>query len=162
MNRSASNCDICPIIENPSADEKSLRLHEGEFWHATLRQQDQEYLGTSYVTLRRHAEALDELSVEEELEFITIRNQLLRAQMNAFGAKIVNISCLMNDTFRQVTPAPHVHYHLKPRYSEPVIFEGEEFIDRQFGHYIKEKKPHPVSLEVAQKIAGVLRTEMEL
>lgn len=134
-----------------------MRLIESERWVATLRQQDQEYLGTAFVTLRRHAESLDTLTLEEDTEFIEIRNRLIRSQMRAFGAEVVNVSCLMNDAFQQPNPAPHVHYHFKPRYRQPVTIDGEVFEDQQFGQYIRKKTPHPVSIDMGEKIVGLIR-----
>lgn len=89
---------------------------------------------------------------------IELRYQMIAAQMNEFGAKVVNVSCLMNMAFdKDGTGSPHVHYHLKPRYYEPVSRFGYTFIDRQFGSYIKDKYPNDVDHETAKKIAGVLR-----
>ena len=137
-----------------------MRLIEGEHWVATLRQQDQEYLGTAFVTLRRHAESLDALTSLEDAEFIQIRNSLIRAQMRAFGGEVVNVSCLMNEAFQQSDPSPHVHYHFKPRYRQPVAVDGEVFEDRQFGHYIRQKTPHPVSVSMGKTIIGLLKEQL--
>ena len=154
------NCEICPIIEHPTEADLPLRIHEDEFWQTTLRT-DQEYLGSAYITAKRHVESLPELTAQEELSFIEARNQLIVAQQRAFGAAVVNVSCLMNLAF---TPEgegdPHVHYHLKPRYPYPVEAFGQVFIDRQFGKYITDKHPHEVSLETGFSIAEALRKHM--
>lgn len=152
-------CQICPYLESPSDEELSRRIIEGEHWVATLRE-DQEYLGTTYVTLREHKSSLEALTPAEDAEFITIRNQLITAQKRAFGAAVVNMSCLMNDTYQDITPDPHVHYHFKPRYARPATFSDQVFIDRQFGHYIKDKHPHPVSSALAQLIVAELKTHL--
>ena len=39
-------CGICTILENPSPEERALRVLEGGLWNMTLRR-DQEYLGIS-------------------------------------------------------------------------------------------------------------------
>lgn len=145
-------CTICEILENPSDTELQMRILEGKHWFATLRQADQEYLGTTFVTAKRHVGSLPELTIDEDMEFLDIRNNLITAQMRAFGAKVVNISCLMNEAFRDEEPEPHVHYHFKPRYESPVKFNDEIFEDRQFGSYIREKRPHPVSLAMGKYI----------
>ena len=156
----SEHCNICPFLTHPNDDELSRRIIEGEHWIATLRE-DQEYLGTAYVTLREHKSALEELTPAEDAEFITIRNQLITAQKHAFGAAIVNMSCLMNNTFHDPTPNPHVHYHFKPRYAQPVTFSDQVFIDRQFGHYIKDKHPHPVSAELGKLIVAALQAYIQ-
>lgn len=113
-------CEICIILKNPSPDELALRIKDGKFWHTTLRL-DQEYLGTVFITAKRHGASLPDVTVAEEREFIAMRNRIIRAQMQEFGAKMVNVSCLMNHAFTaEGGGSPHVHYHLKPRYAQLV------------------------------------------
>ena len=91
-----------------------------------------------------------------------MRNRIIRAQMQEFGAKVVNVSCLMNHAFTaEGDGSPHVHYHLKPRYALPVERFGRTFVDRQFGSYIKEKYSNVVDSETAWKIVAVLRAAVE-
>ena len=91
-----------------------------------------------------------------------MRNRIIRAQMQEFGAKVVNVSCLMNHAFTAAGDgSPHVHYHLKPRYALPVERFGRTFVDRQFGAYIKEKYSNVVDSETAWKIVAVLRAAVE-
>lgn len=157
--RYSLDCPICPYVQDPANQEEALRVVEGEHWAATVRA-DQEYLGTTFITLRTHKEALEDLTLDEEHEFITIRNQLSTASKRAFGAAAVNLSRLMNNAFQDTLPSPHVHYHLKPRYETPVEFAGEIFTDCQFGQYITKKHPHKVSLAMGAAIALQLRHEL--
>lgn len=151
-------CDICPIINNPSEQELSLRLVEGNYWRATLRQSDQSLLATTFVTNKRHVSALGDLSADEWLEFADINSQLESAIRQSFGAQVINTACLMNLAFQQAAPEPHVHWHLKPRYSNPVIFEGNTFIDPAFGHYLDgHHARQPVSDLLATKIAARIK-----
>jgi len=130
------SCEICPIISKPHPEELRLRVIEGEHWVATLRGNDQTLLGTSFITARRHVESLSSLTPSEQLEFFDIHAQLERAIMQAFGAAVINTSCLMNLAFREEDPEPHVHWHLKPRYAEPIEFAGHTFTDPDFGSYL--------------------------
>ena len=155
-----NECEICPILQNPTETEAQRRLIEGEHWVATLRE-DQEYLGTAFVTARRHVESLPDLSLDEELEFIEVRNRLIIAQQRAFGAQVVNTACLMNNAFdSEGVGTPHVHYHFKPRYAQIVQFAGETFVDTQFGRYITEKTPKMVEELVSRQIVDRLRQEI--
>lgn len=158
--RYSTNCEVCPIVQAPGSEAERFDIIAGDYWIANLRQDDQSLLGTAYVTLRDHKESQTELTSEEDTEFVIIRNKLLRAQMQAFGAAIVNTSCLMNNAFQDVPAAPHVHHHFKPRYKEPVIFAEQTFYDDQFGHYLTQKNRRPVSDEVAEQITGALRSLM--
>lgn len=160
--RYSLDCDICPIAQDPDPLDDGLRIVDGNYWIANTRLNDQEYLGTAYITLRDHKESLASLSKAEDDEFITIRNALITAQHRAFGAEVINLSCLMNNTFQQELASPHVHYHAKPRYNKPVEFAGQWFVDRQFGHYIKDKHPNPVSEQVGRLITNRLRDELAI
>ena len=153
------NCDICPIIHTPGEGEQSRRLIEGEHWVASLRD-DQQLLGTSFVTLREHKSSLEQLTEDEDLEFREIRNNLIIAQKKAFGAEVVNISCLMNNAYQAENPTPHIHWHFKPRYANTVTINGERFTDLEFGSYIRQKEPHiprPVTLRF---VGDLIRREL--
>ena len=111
------------------------------------------------LTVCRHVASLPELSRAEDTDFIEVRNTLITAQQRAFGASVVNISCLMNHAFNSTGEGdPHVHYHFKPRYPEPIGFAGEVFFDEEFGEYITKRIPHVVEQEVAVQIADELRS----
>lgn len=160
MVKRPENCDICPIMHEPSEVEQALRLIEDEYWVATLRE-DQQFLGTAFVTLREHKESMKELTDEEFLHFKSVSDRLTRAQEKVFGAKTVNISLLMNHAYQLPNPSPHVHWHLKPRYESPVTVNMEEFTDPEFGSYIRERRPHhplPVTLKF---IHGLLESELK-
>lgn len=150
------SCEICPIIQYPSTSEQQLRLYEGAYWRATLRQ-DQSLLGTYFITAKRHVGSLGELSAEEWQEFGQINSQLEYAVKCAFGAEVINTACLMNLAFQQDNPEPHVHWHNKPRYASPVHYEGYTFTDPAFGEYLdgrhkRFKAPQKLLLKIAQAI----------
>ncbi len=144
-------------------------LAENEHWNANLRDRDQTLLGTSYITLKRHAYELDQLTTEEDMAFIAIRNQVIRALRVSFSPVTFNISCLNNDAFRHDadnTPpeAAHVHWHVKPRYgSQPVSFADEIFTDPMPGRYLKlppREQRKKVSPETARTIAATIRANL--
>lgn len=60
--RYSLDCQICPHTQAPEPEETELRVMEGDHWVATLRADDQEYLGTTYISLREHKESLIDLS----------------------------------------------------------------------------------------------------
>lgn len=118
-------CEICIILKDPLPDELALRIEDGKFWHTTLRL-DQEYLGTVFITAKRHGASLPDVTAAREQEFIAMRNRIIRAQMQEFGAKVVNVSCLMNHALAaEGGGSPHVHYHLKPQYAHSVERFGQ-------------------------------------
>lgn len=154
-------CEICPIIENPDPQEADLRIHEGEFWRVTLRD-NQALLGTSYVTLKDHKGSLEQLSTDEDLEFIAIRNRLIGALSMSFQPDVVNWSCLMNLAFKpngdpDFKAQPHVHWHAKPRYNESQRVGDRVFSDPEFGNYIRLSRSQKVSPELGRIIAGRIK-----
>jgi diadenosine tetraphosphate (Ap4A) HIT family hydrolase len=154
-------CEICPIIENPQQQDIDFRIHEGEAWRVTLRD-NQALLGTTFITLKGHKEGLEQLSYDDDEEFRTIRNRLIGAVGVAFAPDGVNLSCLMNYAFRSngnpdFTPQPHVHYHFKPRYSTPRTVAGETFTDPEFADYLKIGRGQRVMPEVGKVIVARIR-----
>lgn len=125
---------------------------------ATLRSDDQALLGTSFITAKRHVEAISELTPDEQLEFFTIHNNLERAIKQTFGAAVINTSCLMNHAFREQLPEPHVHWHVKPRYKNPVFLEGYTYVDPAFGSYLDGRHERiPASQDQVNTIASKIK-----
>jgi histidine triad (HIT) family protein len=159
----AETCEICQFL--PTIDP-ALVIDEDEFWIANLGFQDQSCLGRTYITLKRHASELDELTEDEEASLVRTRNRLIRAIRGQFNPITFNISCLKNDAFRDdpnTTPssAAHVHWHIIPRYgTEPVEFAGESFHDPSPGRYLSlQREQKRVSSDLAVKIADAIKSE---
>lgn len=155
------HCEICPIIKNPSEQDEAFRIHEGEAWRVTLRD-NQALLGTAFITLKRHKESLEELSPDEDQEFVVIRNRLIGAVGVAFAPDVTNLSCLMNLAFKpsgdpDFRPQPHVHYHFKPRYSSSRTIAGETYSDPEFGKYLREGRVQVVSLAMGKAIVDRIK-----
>lgn len=65
----------------------------------------------------------------------------------------------MNDAYQEAEPLPHVHWHVRPRYRQPVSFQGREFADPEFGrHYVRNRdEDHIASNELRLAIRDSLR-----
>lgn len=48
---------------------------------------------------------------------------------------ICNWSCLLNDFYKITAPNPHLHLHVRPRYKNPFLLNGTQYIDEDFGHH---------------------------
>ena len=160
--RFKDGCEICELL--PSIPE-SVIIDENELWSVNLAFQDQGNLGRSYITLKRHASELDELTVEEEESLRTIRNGLIRAIRQQFSPITFNISCLKNDAFKNdpdgvPSSAAHVHWHVIPRYGTQVIeFAGDTFQDPNPGRYLLPRQERKVVSEVAAiKIVDAIKS----
>jgi len=141
-------CDICKfakIAENS--------VFETKYWIALLAS-DQAYLGRCYVSLKRHCGDLAELKSEEWKDLIILIGKLEKSVKRAFDADLFNWTCLMNLAYHNSPPNPHVHWHFRPRYSNPVDFDNLTFKDPEFGnHYAREaERSFEVSEETQHKI----------
>lgn len=157
-------CEVCDILEHDK-NEGFAVLVRGQYWIASLRDKDQTLLGTTFITLRRHAPELEYLTEEEESELIVVRNSLIRAIRATFEPITFNLSCLKNDAFKHDITVPpeatHVHWHLKPRYGEaPTEFAGETFEDPLPGRYLTTFERHEPPRVVAEQIAAAIKANL--
>lgn len=163
MSELAKNCGVCPFVAEVPHE---FTVIDGEYWAANLRENDQTLLGTTLVTLKRHAPELDDLTAEEDEEFIVVRNSLIRAIRRSFQPITFNVSCLKNDAFKEDpdgTPpeAAHVHWHVKPRYgTQPIEFAGDTFVDPMPGRYLTKFDRHEPSRETALAIVDILKSNL--
>ncbi len=135
--------------------EKLAPMWETERWKVILAK-DQTYLGRGVISLkRRPCASLTELHDDE---LVDLRNNVIvpyeAAVKQAFGADMFNWACLMNNAYQNMPPDPHVHWHVWPRYRNPVEVEGEMFVDEYFGHYLSLDQKRIASDEVRQVIEG--------
>jgi diadenosine tetraphosphate (Ap4A) HIT family hydrolase len=156
-------CEVCEVL--PTIPEEFV-LAENDHWNANLRDRDQTLLGTSFITLKRHAYELDQLTPDEDTAFVEVRNAVIRALRTSFSPTTFNVSCLKNDAFQadpDNTPSElaHVHYHVKPRYgTQPIEFAGETFTDPSPGRPLAIFDRKKVSPAVTRIIAGTIRTNL--
>lgn len=161
MSTNPKKCDICELL--PTIP-KAMVIDENEYWSANLGSQDQSLLGRTYITLKRHASELDELTVQEETALRTMRNGVIRAIRQQFKPITFNVACLKNDAFLEepdTTPssAAHVHWHVIPRYgTTPIEFAGETFQDPDPGRYLLPGRDRKAaSGDVAGKIVEAIK-----
>lgn len=149
----------CLFCQMPAADEACLLLTT-DHWKLYLSF-DQFFLGRCIIPLKRHAGHLSDLSPAEWLELNRVITALEGAIRKAFGATHFNWSCLMNAAYQEPDPQPHVHWHVRPRYAQPVLFDGISFSDSAFGRHYKHGQERVVPQAVRLKIAQRLRECLE-
>lgn len=109
--------------------DKGDMLFETQYWYASLKN-DQTYLGSAFLRLRRVESNFGNLTNEEMLELLKIIDMIERTTKKIFGSSHANWFCLMNHAYRIHPPIPLVHIHLHPRYmQQKIIFAGYEFTD---------------------------------
>ena len=97
---------------------------------------DQMYLGRLVIKTIEPRLTLPDITEEEQKDFLNLIRKLENFYKEKIGATMFNYSCLMNNAYRD-GEIPHVHYHFRPRYKNPVTVLGHTFTDPNFGeHYI--------------------------
>ncbi len=146
-----ATCEICEVLQ-----QSESRLLETKHWLVTLAE-DQAYLGRVYVTARQHWSSLGILPAEAWLESQQVIGRYEEAVRQAFGADNVNWCCLLNNAFQASMPRPHVHWHGRPRYAEPVWLEGVKFTDPEHGHHYDRARHQLVDDGLRREIETTLR-----
>ncbi|MEI6327374.1 MAG: HIT family protein [Candidatus Roizmanbacteria bacterium] len=132
-------------------DRQKLQIVETQYWKVILGE-DQEYLGRSYVSIKRDCPNLSEVT---DLEWADLKRLIVvieSAFKKAFDATHFNWSCLMNDAYKKIPPHPHVHWHMRPRYSHDVTFAGIVFKDLEFGHHYARSNERVLRLPEKQLV----------
>lgn len=136
----ADRVDVaCISCTRPESDV--LTFAATRFWKVVLHP-DQTVPGALLLTSLRHVAKVSDLTADESGEWFALFRAVEVALETGLGAAMVNVSCERNWAFRAVDPNPplidgrpnpHVHWHVAPRYSEPVEIGGERFVDEDFG-----------------------------
>lgn len=120
-------------------------LLETEHWLVLLAP-DQRNLGTCVVALKRREIELSGLTSEEWSDLSQIVKKMESAVKKAFHATMFNWGCLMNSSYLEDPPSPHLHWHFIPRYQDPVKFKDKTFYDPCFGQSTMYNREAPVQL----------------
>lgn len=157
MAENIKTCEICPILASRNNGQDVL-VTETLHWRAVL-DGDQRFLGKMFVTLLEHKPAISDLTAEEWQDLHQLMKSLERAVGAAFSPSHFNWSCLMNNAVvaDQLT---HIHWHLHPRYMEPIQFADETFYDTEL-YPPKERTRHLVTPETLQAIASSIQSYLK-
>lgn len=137
------NCDWC----NLSEEDKRFQVYESTFWSVFLSD-EQDYIGRCILVLKCHCGSMTELT---DGEWEDLRNLICKVEIclkTVLGATLLcNWSCLMNSFYKETEPNPHLHMHVRPRYDEPVMVNGNTYIDSEFGHHYAVNKSGAISVK---------------
>ena len=106
----------------------------------------QKNLGTCVVALKRDEIELSGLTNEEWFDFSYVVKKLEKSIKKAFNSTMFNWGCLMNSSYLETPPSPHLHWHFIPRYRNPIEFHGKTFEDLCFGSSTMYDRRGPVEL----------------
>jgi ATP adenylyltransferase len=146
------NCEICPILAS-SSNGNDVVVLETTYWRVVL-DEDQRFLGKSFVTLREHKESVSELSSDEWQDLHDVMRRLETSIKRAFAPSHFNWLCLMNNAVVAGQPT-HVHWHMHPRYKTAVKFADETFYDTEL-FPPKERTTHLITRDVLLQIAQAM------
>ena len=133
-------CNWC----NLTAEEQKWKLTESSSWIVYLADK-QDYIGRCVIVLKRHCASLSELTDEEWMDLKRIIDKLESSFKDTLGANLSNWSCLLNDFYKSENPNPHLHLHFRPRYKNPIVLNGNEYVDKEFGHHYDRKKEFTIT-----------------
>ncbi len=148
-------CEYCKKLEKYNFGDLIFKT---KHWIVYLAPQ-QSNIGTCVVALNRHAEDLSSLTREEWLEFGDLVCKLEFSVKQCFDVTMYNWGSLMNASYLEEPPDPHVHWHFIPRYNHEVEFDGLVFEDPYFG----TMKPRPfraIPDLVRSKIIEIIKTNI--
>ncbi|MFH0714189.1 MAG: HIT family protein [Candidatus Diapherotrites archaeon] len=144
----------CPICQSP---EKNPNLiFQTRYWWFSLAN-DQYYLGRSFLTAQRHVSSLGKLSKAEWKDFEKLVVRIEKVYAKTFKPALLNWTCMVNGAFQKKPYAPHMHWHIRPRYEKPIRFQGLVFKDKEFGHHYARRTNRKLSKEIQQKIIARLK-----
>jgi diadenosine tetraphosphate (Ap4A) HIT family hydrolase len=150
------DCHMCAFLQQKPLPNQILTT---EHWSVGVIS-DQPYLGRAIISLNTHKGSLGQLSTAEWLDFQTVVQRLEPAYEKAFGAVPLNIGCFMNHAFRDDPPHPHVHWHVFPRYKQPVEFAGLVFEDNRYGEFYDNDAARPLSNDIVTQISEQLKAHL--
>ena len=129
-------------------------------WYVELKD-DQTYLGSATLRLRRAEGDFANLTNEEWKELKDVIGIMQKAARRAFLATNYNWSCLMNHAFKSPLPIPLVHIHFHPRYESDRVFAGITFSDKEFVEHYKPYTQRRVPSDAQRKIINAYKREIE-
>ncbi len=153
----------CEYFERLKDHQFGELLAETEHWLIILAP-DQRNLGTCVVALKRDETELSGLKEDEWADLALVVKKLESAIRNSFHATMFNWGCLMNSSYLEDPPCPHLHWHFIPRYREPVEFEDRTFDDPCFGMSTMHdrRKLMPIPDELKKDIKAIIIENLEI
>jgi diadenosine tetraphosphate (Ap4A) HIT family hydrolase len=126
-----------------------LLVTETDYWRWSVRPL-QCTLGAGILSLKRPAESMAELSLDEGADLVKITKIIEGTLSKAFNKEKMNYIMLMMVDF-------HIHFHVIPRYSTTKQFDEKDYVDQGW-----PKPPvldaTPLDIEVLIKIKDFMRS----
>jgi len=122
-----------------------------EYTHWVVLFREKQVTIGSVIIMSKHLDkqSLGDVEAKAWAEFGSVCRDVEVAITNAFGAEKFNYLALMMYD-------PEVHFHVIPRYSKPVEFEGETFIDPDWPNATER-----VALDLANETKRAIEAKLQ-
>lgn len=153
----------CEYFEKLNSQEFGDLIVETKYWLIILAP-DQRNLGTCVVALKREETELSGLNPDEWADLSITVKKLEQAVRKAFKPTMFNWACLMNSSYLQDPPKPHLHWHFIPRYKSSFVFQEKTFEDPCFGMSTMHDRRNTIKLseELKNKIKNEIMKYLEI
>ena len=112
------------------SDYSKNLIKDYKYWSLYVHD-NQGVLGRTYVWCKREdAMDLPDATPDEQKELFEILQKMEKVLQKTFKPDMINYAFLGNFTH-------HLHGHILPRYAKTVEFNGETFVDKNWGHNYK-------------------------
>lgn len=149
-------CDWCNLTEK----KKEYLLFTTDFCSAYLAD-EQDYVGRCVLVLKRHCGSLSELTDKEWLDLRCVVKCMESCFKSVLGATMCNWSCLMNSFYKESPANPHLHLHVRPRFKNPIVINGNQYVDEEFGHHYDRNKNSKITLKDRQTIYEWMKNNLK-
>lgn len=120
-------------------------IKDYKYWTLYVHE-NQSALGRVYIWCKReNALDLPDANEEEQKELFIILKEVVEILAKAFSPDMLNYAFLGNVVH-------HLHCHVIPRYSKPVEFFGQTFIDKAWGKNYKTDHDFVTSPELLEAV----------
>jgi diadenosine tetraphosphate (Ap4A) HIT family hydrolase len=132
-------------------DYEEFKIKAYDSWDLFLHMNQYPYIGRCYAWARReNAGKVNEMNPDEREElFGLVIPEWDNAVSELFGEHWPNVACFGNE-------APHLHWHLIPRYSSSIVRYGVEFRDPNpggnYSPYPKRRIEKRVLIQIKEDI----------
>jgi diadenosine tetraphosphate (Ap4A) HIT family hydrolase len=111
-------------------------------------------LGRTYVWCKRdNALDLPDATEEEQEELFDILREVASVLNKAFKPDMLNYAFLGNVTH-------HLHGHILPRYAKPVEFNGQTFVDKNWGHNYRTDPDFVTTPELLEAVKNRIKENL--
>lgn len=123
-------------------------IKEYDYWVVLFRNKQVTIGSLIIMSKELSAHSLGDVSAEAWAQFGVVCRDVEDLLTKTFGAEKFNYLALMMDD-------PEVHFHVIPRYSQPVTFAGKEFVDADWPKATKR-----LAMEVDSRVLEQIKRKL--